>query len=327
MSMMRGKLGNARATGHRALSWVPVALLVLMASACDNSNTSDPATGGDSRTVSHAMGETTVSGAPKRVVVLDTGELDSVVTLGVTPVGAVAVSPDIGFPEYLTGDLTDVTEVGTIAEPNLETIASLKPDLILSNKLRHEAIYSQLSEIAPTVLTETVGATWKENFELHAEALGLSDEAQDQLGDYDDATAKLRKDLGSDVDTTVSVIRSLGDEVRIMMKDSFIGAVIADVGLPRPPAQDKDVFMEEASLDRVPDMDGDVMFVSRFDDANDKLETLMASPAWEQLAAVQNDDVHEVPDDYWELGTGMGAAQLVVGDLDKILGELGTSSE
>jgi len=260
-------------------------------------------------------------------VVLDTGELDSVVTLGVTPVGAVAVSPDIGFPEYLTGDLTDVTEVGTIAEPNLETIASLKPDLILSNKLRHEAIYSQLSEIAPTVFTESVGATWKENFELHAEALGLSDEAQDQLGDYDDATAKLRKDLGSDVDTTVSVIRSLGDEVRIMMKDSFIGAVIADVGLPRPPAQDKDVFMEEASLDRVPDMDGDVMFVSRFDDANDKLETLMASPAWEQLAAVQNDDVHEVPDDYWELGTGMGAAQLVVGDLDKILGELGTSSE
>lgn len=41
------------------------------------------------RTVEHAMGETEIPQRPERVVVLDTGELDSVLSLGVTPVGAV----------------------------------------------------------------------------------------------------------------------------------------------------------------------------------------------------------------------------------------------
>ncbi len=39
------------------------------------------------RTLKHANGETTLEKKPTRVVVLDTGELDDVVTLGITPVG------------------------------------------------------------------------------------------------------------------------------------------------------------------------------------------------------------------------------------------------
>jgi iron complex transport system substrate-binding protein len=41
------------------------------------------------RTVEHAMGTAEVTGTPERVVVLDTGELDAVLALGVRPVGAV----------------------------------------------------------------------------------------------------------------------------------------------------------------------------------------------------------------------------------------------
>ena len=41
------------------------------------------------RVVPHAMGSTEITGQPERVIVLDTGELDSVLALGVTPVGAV----------------------------------------------------------------------------------------------------------------------------------------------------------------------------------------------------------------------------------------------
>lgn len=67
--------------------------------------------------------------------------------------------------------------MGTIEQPNLEKIAALEPDLILSSKLCHEQIYEQLNEIAPTVFSETTGVTWKENFEVHAEALGRTEEA------------------------------------------------------------------------------------------------------------------------------------------------------
>ena len=89
------------------------------------------------RTVEHAMGATDIPARPERVVVLDTGELDSVLSLGVTPVGAVTTAVSQAFLSYLAEGAADVEVVGTIAEPNLEAIAALQPDLILSNKVRH----------------------------------------------------------------------------------------------------------------------------------------------------------------------------------------------
>src|SRR5687768_15188777 len=142
-------------------------MVALTLPACSGSGGSaqQEAGSGGSRSVEHAMGETQIKGMPERVVVLDTGELDSAMTLGVTPVGAVEAIPGEGFPSYLE-ETGGIENVGTIEEPNLEKIATLEPDLILSSKLRHEQIYDQLSKIAPTVFTETTGVTWKENFEV-----------------------------------------------------------------------------------------------------------------------------------------------------------------
>ncbi|WP_308284388.1 hypothetical protein [Pseudonocardia oceani] len=42
-------------------------------------------------------------------------------------------------------------------------------------------MYDQLSLIAPTVLTETTGAAWKENLALHARALGQEEQAEERL--------------------------------------------------------------------------------------------------------------------------------------------------
>ncbi|HEX8767461.1 MAG TPA: ABC transporter substrate-binding protein, partial [Jatrophihabitans sp.] len=122
------------------------------------------------------MGSTEITGKPERVVVLDTGELDSVLALGVTPVGAVRADATTGLQSYLGERTQNVKMVGTINDPNLEEIAALQPDLILSNKVRHERLYDKLSDIAPTVFAEKVGAVWKDNFALAAEALGREEE-------------------------------------------------------------------------------------------------------------------------------------------------------
>ncbi|MCG8352286.1 MAG: iron-siderophore ABC transporter substrate-binding protein, partial [Chloroflexales bacterium] len=150
-------------------------------------NTLSPtnAAGAETRTIRHAMGETEVQDSPQRVVVLDTGELDSVLALGITPVGAVtAIAKDGVFPNYLQDRIANIELVGTTQEPNLEKIAALQPDLILSSKLRHEEIYDELSQIAPTVFSEAVGVVWKENLLLNAEALGKKAEAEQLLADY-----------------------------------------------------------------------------------------------------------------------------------------------
>lgn len=275
------------------------------------------------RTVEHAMGEAEVQGTPKRVVVLDTGELDSAMSLGVTPVGAVEAVEGLGLPSYLEGT-GEIENVGTIEEPNLEKIATLNPDLILSSKLRHEQVYDQLGQIAPTVFTETTGVTWKKNFEKHAEAMNRVDEAARIVDGYEDRIKNFKGTMGDRLgENEVSVVRFLPGETRIYQKESFIGTVLEDAGLPRPASQDVDEFaLLNVSEEEIPEMDGDAIFVTVYGAPGDSTEEKITSdPLWRKLEAVRQDRVYEVSDDLWMLGIGPTAAGAIVDDLDKHLAE------
>lgn len=281
---------------------------------------STPASAPEFRIVKHAMGESKVSANPQRVVVLDTGELDHALALGVKPVGSVTGRDGSAFPEYLGDKVKGIVDVGSYTQPNLEAIAALKPDLILSSSLRHKDIYDKLSQIAPTVFTETVGEPWKANLKIHADALNKTKEAEALMAKYDERVSDLRAKLGNKLpETRVSVVRSLTDHVRIMMKATFIGTILKDVGLPRPQAQDKDIFMEKATEERIPDLDGDVIFVMHFKPDDSQAVKLMKSPLWAQLNAVKNKRVYEVSDDTWSRGIGILGANAVLDDLYKHL--------
>ncbi len=302
-----------------AIVWLVVAAFSVVA--CGGGATSDSGGGttSESRTIEHAMGETEISGTPERVVVLDTGELDSAMTFGVKPVGAVEAVEGMGYPSYLEGT-QEIENVGTIQEPNLEKIASLEPDLILSSKLRHEQIYDQLSQIAPTVFTETTGVTWKENFEVHAEALNRVEEGNTVKKEYQGHVEEFRRALG-EAPPEVSVVRFLPGDTRIYQKASFIGTVLEDAGLPRPPSQDVDEFaIKNASAELIPKMGGDVIFVTTYGAEEESTKQEITDDLlWQQLEAVQQQRVYEVSDDLWMLGIGYTAANGVVDDLTKYL--------
>lgn len=278
---------------------------------------------GGTRTVEHAMGESEVVENPERVVVLDTGELDSAMTLGVTPVGAVEAVEGEGLPSYLEGT-EGIENVGTIEQPNLEAIAALEPDLILSSKLRHEQIYDQLGGIAPTVFTETTGVTWKENFDKHAEALNRQEEAEQAKSEYEGSVEEFRGAMGDRLgETEVSVVRFLPGDTRIYQKESFIGTVLEDAGLPRPPSQDVEEFaVLNASAELIPEMGGDAIFVTAYGPEDETtLQEITSDPLWQQLEAVRQGRVYEVSDDLWMLGIGYTAAIGVVDDLNRHLAD------
>lgn len=277
------------------------------------------------RVVEHAMGESEVPENPERVVVLDTGELDSAITLGITPVGAVEAVPGEGYPSYLEG-VEDIEMVGSIEEPNLERISTLDPDLILSSSLRHENIYDQLSQIAPTVFTEETGVTWRENFEVHAEALDREAEGEEVIADYEARMEEFQDTVGENP-PTVSVVRFIADDTRIYQKESFIGTVLEDAGLDRPEPQDvEDFALLNVSEEAIPDMAADVIFTTVYGEASETaLEDITNDPLWQNLEAVEEGDVHEVSDDLWMLGIGYTAANGVVDDLEEYIVEEDTT--
>jgi iron complex transport system substrate-binding protein len=275
------------------------------------------------RVVQHAMGETRVPADPQRVVVLDTGELDSATALGVVPVGGVTALPELPILEYLQDEARGMEIVGTIEEPDLEAVAALQPDLILSSKLRHEKIYDELSQIAPTVFTETVGVVWKQNFLLHAEALGKRSEAEAMLRSYEQRTAdlgeRLTEKFGGDK-PSVSIVRFLPGETRIYLSESFIGTILEDVGLPRPPSQRKKDFALYPSEEQISQMGADLIFYTHYGPkGKTTLPQITSNPLWQRLEAVQQGRAYAVAEDHWMLGIGIQAANLVLDDLERLL--------
>ncbi|MGY1724285.1 ABC transporter substrate-binding protein [Blastococcus sp. SYSU DS0533] len=270
------------------------------------------------RTVQHDMGATEIPAEPERVVVLDTGELDSALSLGVTPVGAVTTDVSGTFLSYLAEDAERIEVVGTIAEPNLEEIAALEPDLILSNSVRHEDIYDQLSRIAPTVFAADVGDTWKENLLLAAEALGREEEAAELIADYEEQAARLGEEIGTG--TTISPIRFVGGTIRAYQPDSFIGTVLADVGLDQVELPAGRPTFAELSPEEITQADADVILYSSYGPVADSGEAaVVAGPLWPMLTAVQDQRAFQVEDDVFYTGIGLRAATLQLERLQELL--------
>ena len=281
----------------------------------------------ESYTVKHAMGETTIKGTPQRIVMLTTQGVEALIALGVKPVGAVGSFTDpTTFYDFVKPQMEGVTVVGSESQPNLEAIAALKPDLILGMKMRQEKIYRQLSAIAPTVFVEEPRGDWKENFLLFAEAVNKKAEGEKVLADWNKRVEEFKLKAGDKLNTQVSIVRFMPGRVRIYYKDTFSGAILRDLGVARPPAQDKEEFAAEVTKERIPEMDGDILFYFTYetgDGESSKLEQEWTQdPLWKNLNVVKNNKAFKVDDTIWNTSGGVIAANMVLDELEKyIIGE------
>ena len=84
---------------------------------------------------------------PQRIIVLDWDLLEQILTLDVIPVGATEIA---GYNQWVAHPIApnSIEEVGMRAEPNLEKMASLKPDLILAASSQQDLL-PVLQTIAP----------------------------------------------------------------------------------------------------------------------------------------------------------------------------------
>ena len=296
----------------------------LIASACSgNDQTSELSAAAPSTTtkqVQHAFGETAIPINPTRIVVLGYFTVEALMVLGVQPIAA----PKLLIDNLLHLPPTDdeIIDVGEPRSPSLEKIASLKPDLILSTKMFTEAdTYPLLSQISPTVVFDVNGFTeWQTLTSLCAEVLGKEAKAEQLKANYEAKLQTLKAQLSNDSSQIqVSVASFFAERISTYGRDTFIGTVLEDAGLSRPPKQTEGDTMQ-LSIELLSEIDGDVLFVLKpqsqtelAGDARAALENMKANLLWNKLNVVQANRVYEV-DAYW-VGVGYIAANLVLDDL------------
>lgn len=298
----------------------------VVASACASTaqtdDTSAAAPAAVTKRIQHALGETDVPVNPARIVALGYFEIEALMSLGLQPIAAPSVVVDnlLHLPSA-----SAIADTGLPKDPNLEKIATLKPDLILTNQLFTDAAsYPRLSQIAPTVVFDVNGhAEWQKLTRLCAETLGKDAEVARLEADYEAKLEAFRSQLSEEASQIqVSVASFYAERISLFGRDTFTGTVLAAAGVSRPPKQLED--RTQISIELLSEIDGDILFVMKpqsqtevADDARAALEQMKANPLWNQLNVVQTNRVYEV-DTYW-FGVGYIAANLVLDDLIKYI--------
>ncbi|MFC9539515.1 ABC transporter substrate-binding protein [Lysinibacillus sp. NPDC056959] len=272
-----------------------------------------------SREIKHALGTTTIEGTPKRIVTLYQGATDTILEFGVTPVGVVESWAQTPMYDYIKDDLKDVKFVGQETQPNLEEIAALKPDLIIATQIRHEEIYEQLSQIAPTVVNTTL-YDFKETATVIGQALGQEEQAKSLIGDWEARVADFKTKVASTENWPLStaVLNYREDHARIYVT-GFAGSVLNELGFKGP----KDLKGENLEIvkltdkEGIPQMNADVIFQFMEDNAAVKKtnEEWTAHPLYKNLDAVKNNQVYTVDEIIWNFGGGLQAANLMLDNL------------
>ena len=308
------------------LLFVSGILIFLMISACNSKtftpNKIDSSSTDNCRVIKQAMGETCVPDTPKRLAVLDLNLASDALMLGITPAGVTTFSDNSvdGLHVYLGDKLRGIPTLEQVSQPNIESIVSLKPDLIIGSKKFHESIYPLLSKIAPTILESQSFLKWRERFNFIAEVLDKQTAAQKAWSQYYQRMEELKTALGNSYkNKKISVVEFCCDGIYLIKSDSPISSIMRDAGLQFQEALYDNPYeylqISEEELDKI---NGDILFVTSFSDSKSYIERLQKKPLWQKIKAVQQNKVYFVDGETWR-GFDLLAANAVIDDLFKYL--------
>ncbi len=313
---MRSIRRRRSAVPHRRTARAAVALAgAFVIASCGNDET---AAGPACTDFEGDEGTVCVPADAERIVATNYFSYEILRFLGVEPIAVTGVDE---LPEYLGGGESDLPDIGTFQEPDLEEILSLEPDLVFGNPDTEFA--DTFADLAPFVAIDTqVPVSWQEAVTRHADALGLEEAAASAIEEYDSRVAALGEAIGDPAATEVSLVSILaGDGVGIIGDDRTAGALLRDVGFSRPAGQQGIENFEFPSPEEIGLLDGDVMLVNAFGDPAEVERLrgeLEASPLYPLLPVVQAGGVVDVGV-HWFFH-GPLAAELMLSDLEEMYG-------
>jgi iron complex transport system substrate-binding protein len=316
---------------------VATALLLSACGTTEDTAASGPTTAataaGGPVTITDERGEVTLDHPATKVVSLEWGLTENLLTLGVTPVGEADVK---GYNTWDTVVPLDPStpDVGQRGEPSLDAIAALEPDLVVTTTDLPEEVIKQIEEQVPVIALrgsdgkDPIGYM-KHTLELLGEATGTADKAEDAIADFDQAVADGKAKLeaagkagaaytmadGWETDGTVSI--------RLYTAGSFLGGVGELIGLKNAwtgGGADPDYGLATTDVEGLTGL-GDITFIygANDTDGGDAFrDGLKDNAIWNQLPFVVNGTVVRQPDGIWPFGGPQSAAAWIDSTVDAV---------
>lgn len=279
---------------------------------------------------------------PERVVTLEHLETEVALALGLPVVG---VSDKAGYERWVRAEadaLADAADVGGRAEPSLERVIRLQPDLIIGSTWRSGGIAERLAQIAPLLLYRDLPKPSVSDQYSRMRALvtdlgertGRAASAERVLDRLDEHLADAREQLAAagHEGTPVVFAHPLpgNDRLRLFTANSLVAQVIQRLGLTHgwgaAPGDYGFRVVDIGTLRRLP---AETHLIVAADRDGGRLEAVTGSPAWPELPLVRAGHYHRIERKVWPFGGPLSAMRLadrVVAALTESPADEGASS-
>ncbi|WP_394181717.1 Fe(3+) dicitrate ABC transporter substrate-binding protein [Marinomonas posidonica] len=270
-------------------------------------------------TVEDSKGLFTLDYQPKRIVVLEFSFADALAAVGVSPVGIA----DDKEADRVLKEVRDVigswTSVGTRSQPSMEVIASLKPDLIIADISRHEAVYADLQKIAPTLILPSRRETYEDSLKAAAiigKVIGKDQAMQARLQQHRKAMAQYAQQLPKNIEVQFGVARD--DALFLHTKDSYAGGVIHALGLTNAESGRDDIAYRQTGLEQLVAINPEYLIIGNYVTPS-IIDKWRNEPLFSVLQAARQNHIYQVNPNIWSRCRGIMAAERMSQDLVDIL--------
>lgn len=280
--------------------------------------------------IEDALGTQSFTNHPQRVVALNWDILEQVLALDVVPIAA----PNLpAYRQWVVNPVApdEIQDIGTRAEPNLEMIARLKPDVILAASTQQDLL-PLLKQIAPVIYLpnfsekENAAQTAIHHYRLIAKLLGKTELAEKRLQQMDKSFEALRKKIENQypqhqqkpLEVVVMRFASL-NSVFMTTENSTAQYVLEKLGLTNPIHIGPRAWgIKQERINRLQYVeDGYVLYIHPFPAE----AQLKQSRLWQAMPFVQNNHVNSVRP-VWTYGGAMSLLYMAEAITDSLL-ELG----
>lgn len=268
-------------------------------------------------TVQDEQGSFTLDKPPKRIVVLELSFADALAAIDVSPVGIA----DDNDPDRILSEVREHLKpwrsVGTRAQPSLEAISALKPDLIIADSSRHSGIYTALKAIAPVLLLKSRNETYGENLhsaEIIGKVLGKDSAMQTRLTQHRETMKDYANQLPKG--TSVAFGTSREQQFNLYSSEAYTGSVLTALGLSvAKPINDAP--MASINLEQLLAINPQWLIVTHYREES-IVKRWQQDELWNILEAHQKQQIAAVDSNVWARMRGIFAAERIGSDTVKI---------
>lgn len=265
--------------------------------------------GSTTRTIQTDRGPVELPVRPQRLACADFYGSFQAIDLGLTPVGISGGSSDL---EPYKSRLKDVATIGDFERPDVEKLAAVRPDVILRTIDTDDALYEQLSKVAPTVEVSFQQLSLTEVTTRVANALNRERQAAELVRRHDQRAAGIRRAYADVLAATrwTQVSPAASGEWFLTSAAWTDNAVLiaAGVRLARAGAAQKEP-VKAYSLERMEMIaDSDVIVVPAGEDGrtDPTMKEILAADVWQALPAVKRGRSYPLPPGTSSLGMALG---------------------